>query len=101
LFFYINSLQHAVVGTSEAHVRNYRKMEKNSQGLVAQACNPSYSGGRDQKITVPSQARQIVHKTLSRKNPLQKGASGMAQGEGPEIKPQYHKKKKGKWRKIK
>jgi hypothetical protein len=41
-----------------------------------------------------SQPRQIVHKTLSRKNPSQKRAGGVAQGVGPEFKPQYQKKKK-------
>jgi hypothetical protein len=37
---------------------------------------------------------QIVHETLSQKSPSQKRAGGVAQGEGPEFKPQYHKKKK-------
>jgi hypothetical protein len=40
------------------------------------------------KIAVQSQLRQIVHKTLSRKNPSQKRAGGV----GPEFKPQYCKK---------
>jgi hypothetical protein len=30
------------------------------------------------------------------KNPSQKRAGGVAQGAGPEFKPQYHKKKKKK-----
>jgi hypothetical protein len=46
------------------------------------------------RIAVQSQLRQIVHETLSRKNPSQKWAGGVAQGEGPEFKPQYCKKKK-------
>jgi hypothetical protein len=29
---------------------------------VAHTCNPSYSGGRDQKIAVPSQPQAIVLK---------------------------------------
>jgi hypothetical protein len=37
---------------------------------------------------------QIVCKTLSRKNPSQKRAGGVAQGVGPEFKSQYQKKKK-------
>jgi hypothetical protein len=37
---------------------------------------------------------QIVHETLSRKYPSQKSAGGVAQGEGPEFKSQYCKKKK-------
>jgi hypothetical protein len=47
------------------------------------------------RITVRSHPGQIVHKTLSRKNPItQNWAGGMAQGKGPVFKPQYHKKKK-------
>jgi hypothetical protein len=44
------------------------------------------------RITVQSQPRQIVPKTLSRKHPSQKGAGGVAQVVGPEFKSQYHKK---------
>jgi hypothetical protein len=36
---------------------------------------------------------QIVHKTVSGRNPSQK-AGNVAQGVGPELKSQYHKKKK-------
>jgi hypothetical protein len=46
------------------------------------------------RITVQSQPGQIVCETLSQKNPSQKRAGGVAQGEGPEFKPQYCKKKK-------
>jgi hypothetical protein len=49
------------------------------------------------RIMVQSQPRQIVFETLSWKNPSQKKASGVAQGVGPEFKPQYHQKKKKKW----
>jgi hypothetical protein len=38
-----------------------------------------------------SQPGQIVHQTLSQKNPSQKRAGGVAQGVGLEVKPQYHK----------
>jgi hypothetical protein len=38
------------------------------------------------RIKVGSQLRQIVHKTLSQKNPSQKRAGGVAQGVGPEFK---------------
>jgi hypothetical protein len=64
---------------------------------VAQACNPSYSGDRDQEGHGLSQPGQIVHETLSQKNPSRKRSGGMAQGVGPECKPQYlpHKKIKG------
>jgi hypothetical protein len=42
------------------------------------------------RIMVQSQLGQIVYKTLSQKYSSQKGAGGVAQGEGPEFKPQYH-----------
>jgi hypothetical protein len=45
---------------------------------------------------VQSQPGKIVGKTLSQKNPSQKRAGGVAQGVGPELKPQYQKKKKKK-----
>jgi hypothetical protein len=47
------------------------------------------------RITARSQPGQIVRETLSQKNPLKKNRAGrVAQGSGPEFKPQYHKKKK-------
>jgi hypothetical protein len=39
------------------------------------------------RIEVRSQPGQIIHETLSRKNPSQKRAGGVAAGEGPEFKP--------------
>jgi hypothetical protein len=45
------------------------------------------------RITVQSQAEQIVYETLSRKYLTQKRSGGMDQGVGPEFKPQYCKKK--------
>jgi hypothetical protein len=45
-------------------------------------------------ISVQGQPRQIVLETVSQKNPSQKRAGGVAQGLGPEFKPQYCKKKK-------
>jgi hypothetical protein len=44
---------------------------------------------------LPVQNQQIVHATLSRTNPSQK-TGGVAQGVGPEFKPQYHKNKSTK-----
>jgi hypothetical protein len=41
-----------------------------------------------------------MSKSLSQKNPILKGAGRVAQGIGPEFKPQYHKKKKKKERKL-
>jgi hypothetical protein len=46
------------------------------------------------RVTVQSQPRQRVHETLSRKPITKNWTGGVAQGEGPEFKPQYHKKKK-------
>jgi hypothetical protein len=45
------------------------------------------------RIAVRSQPREIVQETLSRKTLSQNRAGGVAHGEGPEFKPQYHKKK--------
>jgi hypothetical protein len=39
------------------------------------------------RIVVQSQPRQIVRETLFQKYPSQKRAGGVAQGEGPELKP--------------
>jgi hypothetical protein len=44
------------------------------------------------RIAVQSQPGQIVCETLHKKN----RAGGVAQGEGPEFKPQFHNKKKRK-----
>jgi hypothetical protein len=41
------------------------------------------------RISVKSQLRQIVHKTLSQKTPSQKRAGGVAQSVGPEFNPYY------------
>jgi hypothetical protein len=50
--------------------------------------------GEIRKIAVQSQPGQIVHETLSQKNLHKNRAGGVAQGEGLEFKPQYHKKNK-------
>jgi hypothetical protein len=59
---------------------------------VTHACNPSYSGGRDQedRCSKPAWANSSQDPTL--KNPSKNRAGGMAQGEGPEFNPQYRKK---------
>jgi hypothetical protein len=69
--------------------------------LVAHACNPSYSGGRDQedhgsKPAQENSSRELISKILNTKQP----ASGVAQvgrvpsskSQGPEFKPQYCQK---------
>jgi hypothetical protein len=65
---------------------------------VAHAGNPSYSGGRDQEDpgSRPSQTNRSARLYLKKQNPSQKRAGGVAQGVGPEFKPQYQKKKKKK-----
>jgi hypothetical protein len=50
-----------------------------SQVLVVHACNPSYSGGRDQRITGKDQPGKIVHETLSQKYLMQKRAYRVAE----------------------
>jgi hypothetical protein len=45
------------------------------------------------RIMVPSQQGQIVLKKLSKKNPSQRRAGGVAQGVSPEFKPQNCEKK--------
>jgi hypothetical protein len=56
--------------------------------LVAHACNPCYSGGRDQEDpgSKPAPAISLLH-SISQKNPPQKRAGGVAQGVGPEFIP--------------
>jgi hypothetical protein len=63
---------------------------------VAHACSPSYSGGRDQEISVQSQPWQIVHETLSQKVLHKKRVCGVAQGVGPWIQAPVAQKKKKK-----
>jgi hypothetical protein len=61
---------------------------------VAHAYNPSYSGSKDQEYhgSKPAWANSSPE-TLSRKTLHKNRASGVAQGEGPEFKSQYRKKK--------
>jgi hypothetical protein len=67
---------------------------------VAHVYNPNYSEGRNRRIVVQSQPRQIVPRDpVLKKKPLRKRVDGVAQGVGLEFKPQYYKKKKKKERK--
>jgi hypothetical protein len=61
---------------------------------VAHACDPSYSGGGDQKdhYLKPAQANSLQAPILN--IPITKKTSGVAQDEGPEFKPQYRKERK-------
>jgi hypothetical protein len=67
---------------------------------MTHACNPSYSGGRDQEDCGSEPAWANSSQDPISKNPSlkkkKKWAGGVAQGEGPEFKPQYRKKKKKK-----
>jgi hypothetical protein len=71
----------------------YKK--KLSWAPVAHTYNPSYSGGRDQedRSLKPAQAYSSVRAYL-KKSLSYKWAGGVAEGEGPEFNPKYHKKKK-------
>jgi hypothetical protein len=64
---------------------------RHSQAPVTHACNPSYSGSRDQEDWGSKPAHANSSKTLSRKNPSLKRL-GSAPGVGPEFKSQYQKK---------
>jgi hypothetical protein len=65
-----------------------------SRVSVAHVCNPSYSGGRDQKYrgSKPTQAKSSQD-PISKKTYHKKRVDGVAKGEGPEFKSQYQKKK--------
>jgi hypothetical protein len=73
-----------------------------SQAPRAHACNPSYSGGRDQEDLSSKPARETVCKNLSwekkKKNLSQKRASGVAQGVGPELQEKKKSCALIKWR---
>jgi hypothetical protein len=62
---------------------------------VTHACNLATQEA-EIRSTVQSQSGQIVLETLSQKtlsHTHKNWAGGLAQGEGPEFKPQYQKKK--------
>jgi hypothetical protein len=73
----------------------FNSKEVVSQVPVAHTSNPSYSGGRDQEDHgwKPAWANHSQDPIL-KKTPSQKKASEVAQGVGPELKPQYHQKNK-------
>jgi hypothetical protein len=67
---------------------------KGNPAPVAHACNPSYSGGRNQEDHSSKPARANSSRDPILKNLSHKRAGGVAQGVGPKFKPQYHKKKR-------
>jgi hypothetical protein len=62
--------------------------------LVTYACNPSYSGGRDQEDEGLKPALANSLRTLSQKNPSQKMVGAVAQGVALSSSPSTTKKKK-------
>jgi hypothetical protein len=66
--------------------------------LVAHICNPSYSEGRDREDrgSKPAQTNSSRAPILKKKKKThhKKRGCGVAQGIGPEFKPQYCNKKK-------
>jgi hypothetical protein len=64
---------------------------------VAHACNLSYSGGRYQEDSGWKSAQEnSLGDPILKKKITKKSAGGVAQGIGPEFKPQYSKEKKKK-----
>jgi hypothetical protein len=55
---------------------------------------PATQEAEIRRIEIQSQPWQIVCKTPSGKSLHKNRAGGVAQGKGPEFKPQYRKKKK-------
>jgi hypothetical protein len=64
--------------------------------LVAHACNPRYSGGRDQDDQGSNSAQanslEIPPSQINLSQKKGERAGVVAQGVGPEFKPQYCKK---------
>jgi hypothetical protein len=62
------------------------------------ACNPSYSGGRDQEDTSskPARANSYIRPYPKKKPSQKKDPWGGSRCIGPEFKVQYHQKKKEK-----
>jgi hypothetical protein len=62
--------------------------------LVAHSCNPSYSGGRDQKDCglMPARAKSARPYLRKKKKKITERTGSVVQDVGPEFKPEYHKK---------
>jgi hypothetical protein len=74
--------------TSLSKVKEY-KMTKNARHQWLMPILLAIQEAEIRRITVRSQPGQIVPETLSQKNPSQKITGRVAQGVGPEFKPQY------------
>jgi hypothetical protein len=73
------------------HKNKWKRNPCGSQAPVAHACNPSYSGSRDQE---DRGSGQIVRETLSQKNLHKNRVAGMTQGEALRSRPSTEKKRK-------
>jgi hypothetical protein len=62
-------------------------------GASGHACNPRYSGDKDQEVHSLRPAWAKSSWDPLSKIPNTKNAGGVAQGVGPKFKPQYWKKK--------
>jgi hypothetical protein len=72
----------------------WRKTGKRKQNKKQLPVIPATQEAEIKRIKVQSQPRQIVCEILSRKTLHKNRAGGVAQGESPEFKPQYCKKKR-------
>jgi hypothetical protein len=68
------------------------------RSLGAHACNPHYSGGRDQEdcVSKPDQVNSSCDPISKTSSHTKKKTGRVAQGLDPEFKPPYCKKKKKK-----
>jgi hypothetical protein len=83
------------VDFSKVKDRMVIKKGQENPAPVAHICNPSYSGGRDKKNRSSKPAQTNSSLDPISKNPVTKNwADEVPQGEGPEFKPQYHKKER-------
>jgi hypothetical protein len=64
--------------------------------LVAPTCDPSYTGGRDQKDQGLKPASANSLQDPISKTPVIKNGWWSGSDIGPEFKPQYHKQKQNK-----
>jgi hypothetical protein len=68
----------------------------NKKWVVSGSCpNPNFTGSRDQDCDLKPAWANNFQNPISKKNlsHVKKRTDGMAQGVGPEFKPQYHKEK--------
>jgi hypothetical protein len=69
---------------------------KSSWAPVADICNPSYSGDRNQEDRSSKPAWSNSLQDPISKNSSHKRAGGVAQSKGPEFKPWYQKEEGGR-----